>query len=645
VDANSRGNKYNFKDIESKGHQGRGIIDLKRESHPGTGQLFYSVLPPGRCKTHNQIGDILALIAADVINRRKFMQGFPVQQPGQFQKEGYEEAPLQRLGVIPEFSLPARITPREKQDALVRVFIHLYRQGVIYSKNRQGDWYVYQSLQQDAISQAINHREIVFSPGKWTGIFLSSCYSLGDLRITDSSRQGMPIPVYYCRDCSQRIIIEKSPGQCPSCGSRTLTMDNHVFHERFIEALLTIYPSYKKKINLPFTGQIDLVIATPNLLGSWLRYIMGLAFHLFKENPFREVLILGLPHNEKRDTNRTYTPGISVQEYGIDALRFALMSGALTRSNFTFQKDMVKRAHFIIRKLWNAGRFVLMQLQGDEDVSIDRSLLGTPEKWILHSLNNTIEKVTVYMDNNRLQEAAKTLYRFLSMEFCNWYLEFCKVRHKTKEVRQVLKFTFISILILCHPFIPFITDEMSRWLKPGHSLLASDYATLDSRFIFFKDFSSMELLKKMVKTTRRIRSDHRIHHKTQIPVILKSDSPKEKRSIIPEIELFSAMVNSPGAEIVEDSKQMPRGFKRGFGNWEILVPILGETKIKKELARLKRELDIISHRINHIEEKLKKIKTNRSPGSAEVLASKRSLQESIGRKESLIKAMAGLKGD
>jgi valyl-tRNA synthetase len=360
------------------------------------------------------------------------------------------------------------------------------------------------------------------------------------------------------------------------------------------------------------------------------------------------VLINGLIRDEKgqkmsKTKNNAVDPLDIIREYGADALRFTLAIQAVPGMDISLSVSRIKGYKAFANKIWNASRYVIMNLRGDELAAIDPGRIPDTDKWILHKLNGMVEKVNSCFEEYHLYEAADLIYHFIWDEYCDWYLEFSKSDLESVHTRSVLKLTLFKVLQLLHPFMPFISEEIYQKIKIDKEfLLQTEFPAFDKNFVFQEAYAAVETLKKVVAETRKTRTENRIEPNKKIPIFLKCEAAAEKKHLGKHLKYFDFLSRSLQTEIVADLSILPKGFRGVSQNWEILLPFASDQDRQQELQRLGGEHDKLSKLIGQMESKLSGGGfAEKAP--AEIIQNfKKNLQEHIEKKVKISKTIDDL---
>jgi valyl-tRNA synthetase len=638
---------YNLKE-EKKWYKIWEEIELFKADNQSTAAPFSTFLPPVNAAGTIHMGHALTFTITDIIVRRKKMQGFntlvlPVLNPADFIDQ-FEKL-VHQLGLALDRN---RMTPspyKEISKSVNKIFVKLYNEGIIYRETRVTKrWFLKTAGIVKPAIEAVKKAEITFIPGKWASLYIDRMDHIRDWCISRQSQGADPIPAYSCKSCHHLMVEEEPPGKCRKCRSTGIEQDPDTLDPWFSAVLwpFTIPDWQENSRNFTTFYPTSLVTIGVDMIFSWATPMIMIGLHLVKNAPLREILVNGLIRDEKgikTDNPNTIHPLKAIEEYGADPLRFTLAVRAVPGMDTSLSLSRIKGYQTFTNKIWNASRYVIMNLNGDENFNIDFSQLSDTDKWILHALNHTIVKVNDFMDNYRLNEAADLLYHFFWHEYCDWYLEFSKNDLHNPDTRKTLKFTLFKLLQMLHPFIPYITEELYQKIKGNNKpfLLQTDFPVFHSELVFNHEFIDVEVLKKVITLTRKTRTENKIDPNHRIRIYLKTGSKKERDALTGNMKYFDALTRSAKTEINADFSHLPKGFKGTCLNWEILLPFDNDEDRLKVLTRLKKELEKIENQVNDMEKKLSNDRfVKKTPGPV-VLNLKKNLQETIDQRNKIQK--------
>jgi valyl-tRNA synthetase len=538
----------------------------------------------------------------------------------------------------------------EKEEEYTHNVGHCQRCETAVEPNISRQWFLQtKDLAQPAI-RAVLENQIAFIPEKWKKVYFNWMENIQDWCISRQLWWGHRIPAYYCSDCQEVLVAEENPGHCSRCASTRLVQDEDVLDTWFSSALWPFItlgwqdgsPDFK-------TFYPTSILATAfDIIFFWVARMIMMGIHFGGAVPFREVLINGLIRDEKgqkmsKTKNNAVDPLDIIREYGADALRFTLAIQAVPGMDISLSVSRIKGYKAFANKIWNASRYVITNLKGDESMAVDTQRITDTDKWILHVLNTTVEKVNTCFDDYRIYEAADLIYHFIWDEYCDWYLEFSKSDLDSPYTRSVLRLTLLKILQLLHPFMPYISEEIYQKIRTDKEfLLQTEFPAFDKNFVFPAIHASVETLKKVIAETRKTRTENRIEPNRKIPIFLKCEAAAEKDHLEKHLKYFDFLSRSQKTEIVADLSVLPKGFRGVSQNWEILLPFVSNEDRQHELLRLRGEHDKLAMLISQMESKLNDGGfVNKAPSEI-ILNFKKNLQEYIEKKVKISKTIDDL---
>ncbi len=528
---------------------------------------------------------------------------------------------------------------------------HCYRCGTVIEPMLSRQWFVRMKPLAEPAIKAVMEGRIRFIPERFTKIYLNWMENIRDWCISRQLWWGHRIPVWYCADCGEMTASKSPVASCPKCGSSRTEQDSDVLDTWFSSALWPFstlgWP--KKTIELAYYYPTSVLVTGRDIIFFWVARMIfsGLAF--MNEVPFREVFIHGLVLDALgRKMSKSLGNGVDpidvIESHGADSLRFMLVTGNTPGNDLRFHFERLEGARNFANKLWNASRFVLMNL-GDFDPRQETGPLTLADRWILSRYQAAVAGVTRFLEEYELGEAARVLYDFIWSEFCDWYIELTKPRlyGKTsppdrrtaqKVLWQVLKGT----LELLHPFMPFITEEIWQSL-PGHGLtiMKARWPEAVQELVDEEAEKDMDLIMEVTRSIRHIRSEMNVPPGKRAEVILVA--PEEKaREVITSyknyVEELSAAAVTVHSALKSVPEQAAHAATRGV---EIYVPLAGLIDIDRETARLEKELAAVLKELDRVRSKLA------NPGflnkaRPEVVAKERSKERELAAREEAYKA-------
>ena len=392
----------------------------------------------------------------------------------------------------------AMVEDLEKLGLLVKVVDHVHNVGThdrcktTVEPMIKPQWFVKMADMAAAASEAEKNGEVNFIPDRFSKIYQNWLNNIHDWCISRQLWWGHRIPAYTCDDCGEITVVRGGmPEKCPKCGSTHLTQDPDTLDTWFSSALWPFstlgWP--EKTPEFDYFYPTDVLVTGYDIIFFWVIRMVFSALEQTGKTPFHHVLIHGLVRDSQgRKMSKSLGNGIDplevIDKYGADALRLTLMTGNAPGNDMRFYWERVESSRNFANKIWNASRFVLMNLEGKDVTEPEIGSLCAEDKWILSRLNNVIKEVTDNMEKYELGIAVQKIYDFLWDELCDWYIEIAKVRlwkaeedpKAANEALWTLRTALTQGLKLLHPFMPFITEEIYCTLLPEEeSIMISDW--------------------------------------------------------------------------------------------------------------------------------------------------------------------------
>jgi len=437
----------------------------------------------------------------------------------------------------------------EEQGLLLEVRDHAhnvgacYRCGTTVEPITSAQWFVkMKPLAEEAI-RVVKDGTINFVPDRFSKTYLNWMENVHDWCISRQLWWGHRIPAFYCEECGHVNVSREDPTECAKCGSKKLRQEEDVLDTWFSSALWPFstlgWP--EKTPELDYFYPTDVMVTGYDIIFFWVaRMIFSGMEHLNKE-PFKTVFIHGIVRDSQgRKMSKSLGNGVDplevVEQYGADALRFTLATGNSPGNDTRFQMERIEANRNFANKIWNASRFVLMNLTIDKIELPDKSKLELSDRWILNKYNELIGEVTENIDRYELGVAAQKLYDFIWDNLCDWYIELVKPRlfdtenveaHKICE--NVIAYVLSNTLKLLHPFMPFITEEIWQTLPhDGESIMVSNWPKQDEALSFAEDSAKMEQIMDAIRAIRNRRAEMNVppSKKAQLFVVSENDTTR-----------------------------------------------------------------------------------------------------------------------
>jgi valyl-tRNA synthetase len=511
----------------------------------------------------------------------------------------------------------------EKTEPIKHNVGHCYRCKTIVEPNLSKQWFVKVKPLAEKAIDAVDKGNTKIIPEIWAGTYFDWMRNIKDWCISRQIWWGHQIPAWTCEKCGHLIVSMETPSTCPACGSNLLTQETDVLDTWFSSALWPFSTmGWPEKTQLLKTFYPTSVLVTGfDILFFWVARMMMMGIHFMEDVPFRDVYVHALVRDEEgkkmsKSKGNVIDPLNIIDSYGTDAFRMTLAAFAAQGRDIKMSEKRVEGYRHFINKLWNAGRFSFMHLnQSFAEIRFEN--LSLPDKWILARLKNVTESVAVLIDTYRFNEAAGILYKFIWHELCDWYLEAikpCLYGHKGEEKKNaalsVLWRVLHDTLILLHPFVPFVTEEI--WHKlPGtkgsimKAVFPSDEKDFASLSCDPESESMMDLIIGIITGIRNVRGEMNIPPSASIDVVLQSDDDAMKRTLSSNSDLIINLAGLKSFSVEKPGTRHKKAAMTVVGGATLYVSLEGVIDFSKEKERLEKELAKLKGEIAALVKKLR----------------------------------------
>ena len=498
----------------------------------------------------------------------------------------------------------------EEEGYLVRIEAHEHNVGThdrchtTVEPMVKKQWFVKMSEMAKPAIEAVKNGDLRFVPGHFDRTYLHWLENIRDWCISRQLWWGHRIPAYYCDECGEIVVAKEMPSVCPKCGCTHFTQDEDTLDTWFSSALWPFstlgWP--EKTEDLDYFYPTNVLVTGYDIIFFWVIRMVFSGYEQTGKCPFSDVLIHGLVRDEQgRKMSKSLGNGIDpleiIEQYGADALRLTLVTGNAPGNDMRYSEKKIIASRNFANKVWNASRFMLMNIEKADLSNVSLADLTPADKCILSKANSLVKEVTDNMEKYDFGVAVAKLNDFIWEEFCDWYIEMVKPRLYNEEdtTKAAALFTLKKVLTislkLLHPYMPFITEEIFCSLQDEEeSIMVSEWPVFEEEFDFKAEENEVEMIKNAVRNIRNLRADMNVPPSKKASVYVVSEK-EEVRRVFEDSKVFFATlgyasevhVQADKAGIAEDavSTVIPDAV--------IYMPFAELVDVEKEIARLEKE--------------------------------------------------------
>ena len=583
------------------------IADSRIDRNFGTGVLKVT---PGHALLDFEIGRQHNLPVVQVIDTK----GFMTEAAGCFVGLSREEA---RRGVLLALEEEGLL---ERMEDHLHAVGHCYRCGTVIEPLVSRQWFVrMKELAKPAI-QAVVEGKTVFTPERWTKVYFEWMENIKDWCISRQIWWGHRIPVFYCQSCGYTFAHRDTPASCPKCQGE-IRQDEDVLDTWFSSALWPFstlgWP--EKTEDLARFYPTSLLVTGFDIIFFWVARMIMMGLKFMGDVPFRKVYITPLVRDEEgrkmsKSLGNAIDPLEIVGQYGSDALRFALAWLTVQGRDIHLSLKRIEAARSFVNKLWNAARFVLMNLEGFVFLPLTESVLDLKDRWILSRLHRIVQGATVQLENLEFGSFVQLLYDFVWSEYCDWYLEWSKrdlyrgTEGERRKTQNVLLTVLSHLLRLLHPVIPFVTEEIWQYLplpyKEKESIMISPWPQGDTTWIDEGAEKDVVFLQEVIREIRYLRAELGVSPAFEGTVWLsctETDRVGLLSSKKEYIEQLAKCVVERVGESIPRPSHVALGRAQGV---DVYFLVEGVIDVEKEEQRLLKKIENLSQDLERITRKL-----------------------------------------
>lgn len=488
-----------------------------------------------------------------------------------------------------------------------------YRCGTVVEPRVSTQWFVkMEPLAKPAID-AVKDGDIRFIPERMDKVYYNWMENIKDWCISRQLWWGHQIPAWYC-ECGETIVSETVPTVCPKCGGTHLTRDPDTLDTWFSSALWPFstlgWPDNTEE--LKYFYPTNTLVTGYDIIFFWVARMIFSGLEHMGEVPFNTVFFHGLIRDAQgRKMSKSLGNGVDpldvISVYGADALRFTLVTGNSPGNDLRFSEEKVSASRNFANKIWNAARFILMNIEGkDIDCALPKKLY-TSDKWILNRFNNVTAAVTENLEKFELGMAVSKLYDFIWDDFCDWYIELAKIRmngadeESADSARRVLVWTMSNTLKLLHPFMPYITEEIWQTLPhDGEALIVAKWPEYDEALSFPQEAKNLENVMALIRAIRTRRNEMNVPPSKKAHIYIDTAHPapyEESSEFIARLAYGSKVEIGTGFD-VQGAVTAVTDDAKALLPMDDLVDKAAETaRLNKELANAQKQLDTVKAKL------------------------------------------------
>ncbi|MBP5270520.1 MAG: valine--tRNA ligase, partial [Clostridia bacterium] len=498
---------------------------------------------------------------------------------------------------------------------------HCYRCGTVLEPVASKQWFVKMKPLAEPAIECVRRGDTSFIPERFSKNYFNWMENIKDWCVSRQLWWGHRIPAFYCADCGEITVSEEDVTVCPKCGSKKMTQDEDVLDTWFSSALWPFttlgWPDQTEDLRKYYPTSV--LVTGYDIITFWVSKMIFMGLKFMGEKPFSHVFIHGLIRDAQgRKMSKSLGNGIDpleiIDKYGADALRFALATGNSPGNDMRFSTEKIESARNFANKLWNASRFVKMNLTVDKIELPPTSELASEDKWVLDRYNRLVASVTFNLDKYEIGVAISALYDFIWDVYCDWYIELTKARLTEKgtpaceTAQKVLLYVLDGVLRLLHPFMPFITEEI--WLSlpsraENDTVMLADYPSADSALDFAEEAVDTEKVIAAIKAIRARRTEMNVPPSRKCRVYIETPYPSAFSDAA--LPFFERLASASRTEVNSGFDKTPEAsgaVRIVTDSAVIFLPMSELVDLERERARIGSEIAKVTGEIARIEGKL-----------------------------------------
>jgi len=473
-------------------------------------------------------------------------------------------------------------------------------------------WFVRMKEMGQAALDMVKTDDLSFVPEQFDKTYIHWLENIRDWCISRQLWWGHRIPAWYCDECHEEIVSREVPTVCPKCGCTHLTQDEDTLDTWFSSALWPFstlgWP--EKTPELDYFYPTSVLVTGYDIIFFWVVRMVFSAIEQTGVSPFKHVLIHGLVRDDKgRKMSKSLGNGIDplevIDKYGADALRLTLITGNAPGNDMRFYWERVENSRNFANKIWNAARFIMMNVEKADISGVSPADLTIADRWILSKVNDLAEEMTENMEKYELGIAVSKVYDFIWEEFCDWYIEMVKPRlyHDADETKAAALWTLKTVLIqalkLLHPYMPFITEEIFCNIQDEEeSIMISNWPVKKTEWSFKEDEAAVDTIKAAVRAIRNLRTEMNVPPSKKATVYVVSAKPEIRDIFEASKSFFATLGYASEVFVCKDKAGIDENaVSTLIHDASVYIPLAELVDIDKEIERLEKEKTKLSAEI------------------------------------------------
>ncbi|MBW2027912.1 MAG: valine--tRNA ligase [Deltaproteobacteria bacterium] len=495
---------------------------------------------------------------------------------------------------------------------------HCYRCKTMIEPLLSKQWFVKVGPLAEKAVEAVKEGRTRIIPGNWEGVYFEWMNNIKDWCVSRQIWWGHRIPAWYCDKCGEVIVAMEAPASCRSCGSEDLRQERDVLDTWFSSALWPFstlgWPEETKELRTFYPTSV--LVTGFDILFFWVARMMMVGIHFMGDVPFYDVYIHALVRDAEgkkmsKSKGNVIDPLEVMDRFGTDAFRFTLAALAAQGRDIKLSEERIEGYRHFVNKIWNSARFVLMNLEGEEDQVTSEPPRSLPERWILTRLGRVSHDMASAIDEYRFNEAANTCYQFIWHEFCDWYVEMAKpglygqdAGHR-KSTKAVLQKALGAVLRLAHPFLPFVTEEIWQRLPwTQGSIMVSSFPEPSEFMSDEEALTEIETIVGVVTGVRNIRGEMNIPPGKKVNIVVEAPLERDRNLIEENRVHIKTLAGVEGMDVVESTPKPEASATAVYGQNQVHVLLKGLIDFEEERNRLRKQINTIGQEMDAARAKL-----------------------------------------